>query len=120
MFEAIRERAGRHLYDLSSRRGLVPAFVLSAINNALNQEYHPLFFAMLARLFITNDNLRLAEASLVQAGEETHEVILVRGDLLAAQGDTRGARQLWEQLIADATTPQWIKGQAERKISESG
>jgi serine/threonine protein kinase len=116
LYQVVRDRAGAHLYDLGLNSQTAPGFMLTAINDRLDAEYDPMFAALLARMFITNDNLRLAQAALNRSEGDSPEKTLVRADLLAAQGDMTAARGIWEELANNANLPLWVRGVAQRHM----
>jgi serine/threonine protein kinase len=116
LYSLVRNRAGAHLYDLALRSETAPLFMLTAIDERLDTSYDPLFPAMLARMFITNDNLRLAEAAINRSQGDSPEKMLVMGDLRAAQGDIAGAQALWEALANNANTPSWVRTVAQSNL----
>jgi hypothetical protein len=115
----VRDIVGGHLYDVSSR-GLVPADMLPRLVNLVDENnLDDLFSLMLARLLISNDNLDLAQDHLSQITAESPENSLVSADLLSAQGDLAGARAIWETLVEDSSTPNWIRTQVQRWLDET-
>ena len=89
--QVVRERAGAHLYDLATQTETVPVFIVTALNNSVDTSYDPIFPALLARMLITHNNLRLAAAALYRSEGDTPEKALIQGDLLEAQGDLNEA-----------------------------
>lgn len=120
LYNLMRERVGAHLYQIGITTGIVPTFVLNQIGGMLDSHFEPLFYAMAARMYITANDLQSAQSLLNRAGEETAEVSLVRGDMLAALGRTAQAVQSWQQAEAASGAPAWVIQRAEEEVTATG
>jgi serine/threonine-protein kinase len=120
VYEIIRQRAGFHLYDLASRRGLIPTFVILQLSDQVDDSYDSLFPAAVARMLITDNRLPLAQLALSVGDPNSPEIILVRGDLYQAQGELDRARQEWQRLIDGSGIPVWVRLRAEEQLAQAG
>jgi serine/threonine protein kinase len=113
-YSAVRATAGEYIYGVVIESGQLS---LSEMESVLEQQLwvrgkrSVLMDIMLVRLRVTMGNLRLAGLlmrRLSGAAQELAEARLVRGELLAAEGDDSQAVVLWEEVLQDVEAPFWV------------
>ena len=107
----VRLRASTHLYELATNlpRQEMSSQMIDEINTLLNNQYDPLFFAILARFKITLGLLDDAEATLARTNAAAPEVRLIAAELLSERGQRAQARLTFAALAANSEASAWVR-----------
>jgi serine/threonine protein kinase len=116
-----REEAGRWLYDFTQQSNSLTFFELQSFAEVrqlldVSRGVSPIYNAIRARALLEHNNLRLAEALINLALEQSPtlpEALLVQGEIAAAQGDLRGAEQAWRGAMEAQNAPIWVRERAD-------
>ena len=114
-YAAVRAQAGEFLYQAASLANRLTLVQVSELRIELASNSSPVVSAMIGRAFLSNNNPRLAQASIASAlaaDSTLAEAHLVNGEYEQAQGNLKKAQSEWQLALNATDAPQWVRDRA--------